>query len=123
MIKLVYCVRRRADLPAQDFYDYWLNQHGPRVRSVAEEIGARRYVQSHTVAPEINQMLQSDRGTAPAYDGITEVWWDSADALMAALSTKEGAAAFAMLGEDEAHLVDFSQCRVFMTEEHEIFNI
>lgn len=123
MIKLVYCARRRPGLAAQEFYDYWLNQHGPRVRSVAEKIGARRYVQSHTVAPEINQMLQSDRGTAPAYDGITEVWWDSADALMAALSTKEGAAAFAMLGEDEAHLVDFSQCRVFMTEEHEIFNI
>ena len=123
MIKLVYCARRRAGLSAQEFYDYWLNQHGPRVRSVAEKIGARRYVQSHTVAPEINQMLQSDRGTAPAYDGITEVWWDSADALMTALSTKEGAAAFAMLGKDEAHLINFSQSRIFMTEEHEIFNI
>ena len=122
MIKLVYCARRRADLPVQEFYDYWLNQHGPRVRAVAEKIGARRYVQSHTIAPEINQMLQGDRGTAPAYDGITEVWWDSADSLMAALSTKEGAAAFAMLGEDEAHLIDFAQSRIFMTEEHEIFN-
>jgi EthD domain len=49
MIKLVYCIRRREDVPEDEFHRYWLDEHGPLVRSVADAIGAVRYVQSHTV--------------------------------------------------------------------------
>ena len=31
MIKLVYCVRRRADVTPEKFYAYWLNQHATRL--------------------------------------------------------------------------------------------
>ena len=41
MIKLVYCIRRRADGTPEEFHRYWLGEHGPLVRSVAEAIGAR----------------------------------------------------------------------------------
>ncbi len=121
MIKLVYCVRRREDVAPRDFYEYWLNQHGPKVRSVQAAIGAVRYVQSHTTAPAMNDMLVASRGLAPAYDGITEVWWNGLADLEAAMQTPAGMAAMAFLIEDEATFVDFSQSRVFMTEEHEIF--
>lgn len=50
MLKLVYCIRRRSDVPPETFHRYWLEQHGPLVRSVASAIGAIRYVQSHTIA-------------------------------------------------------------------------
>ncbi len=121
MIKLVYCVRRRADVDAEKFHTYWLNTHGPKVRGVAADIGAVRYVQSHTVAPEINQMLLESRGLAPAYDGITEVWWEKPDHLVEAMGTDAGRAAMQMLIEDESTFIDFAQSRVFMTEEHPIF--
>ena len=122
MIKLVYCVRRRADVTPEKFYAYWLNQHGPKVAGVAVAIRAVKYIQSHTCAPELNQIFLESRGLAPAYDGITEVWWESADTLKAALMTSAGQAAMNMLIEDESTFIDFTQSRVFMTTEHGIFD-
>ena len=122
MIKLVYCVRRRADVPPAEFYDYWLNQHGPKVAGVAEAIGARRYVQSHTCSADMNDIFEKSRGLAPAYDGITEVWWDSEAELRQGMETPEGQAAAKLLLEDEAKFIDCSNSRVFLTTEHEIFD-
>lgn len=120
MIKLVYCITRRADVSPEEFYRYWLDEHGPKVRSVAKAIGAVRYVQSHTVMPERNRALQDSRGLEPAYDGITEVWYPSGGSREASL--EERAAAAQLLLDDEAKFIDFSRSRVFMTEEHEIFD-
>ena len=122
MIKLVYCLRRRQDVSESDFHSYWLNEHGPKVRGVARSIGALKYVQSHTCAPQLNQLLKESRGLAEAYDGITEVWWESAEAMAAATGSAEGAAGMQLLLEDESTFIDFSQSTVFMTEETEIFN-
>jgi uncharacterized protein (TIGR02118 family) len=122
MIKLVYCLRKRADVPAAEFHRYWLESHGPLVRGFAQAIGARKYIQSHTVLPALNAAFAASRDLAPAYDGITEVWWDDAAALEAGMGTAEGQEAHRRLKEDEAKFIDFSQSRVFMTEEHEIFN-
>jgi uncharacterized protein (TIGR02118 family) len=122
MVKLVYCLRRRADVSPEEFYRYWLDVHGPKVKRVAEVLRARRYVQSHTCAPEMNQMLVASRGLAPAYDGVTEVWWDSLEDAQAGMTTPAGAEAAAMLLKDESHFIDFSQSRVFMTTEHSIFD-
>jgi len=52
MIKIVFCVKRKASVSETEFYNYWLNQHGPLVRSKIEELGIKRYVQSHTKRPE-----------------------------------------------------------------------
>lgn len=121
MIKLVYCIRRRSDVAPEEFSRYWLHVHGPKVKSVAEALRARRYVQSHTCEPELNQAFVASRGLAPPYDGITEVWWDGADDVTAALATPEGRKAAAMLIEDESRFIDFAESRVFMTTEHPIF--
>ena len=122
MIKLVFCVRKRADVSDDEFHKYWLEEHGPLVRRYADAIGARKYIQSHTVEPELNRALEEGRGLSKAYDGITEVWWDSAET-MKALSTPEGLKANEALKEDEAKFIDLSQSRVFMTEEHLIFDL
>src|SRR4029077_14997639 len=87
MVKLVYCIRRRPDVPSEEFHRYWLEEHAALVRSVAEAIGAVRYVQSHTVAPELNAILRESRGSAEPYDGITEIWWESLDALGTSMQT------------------------------------
>ena len=123
MIKLVYCVCRRADVSAEEFHRYWLEEHGPLVRSVAEDMRAVRYVQSHTAMPEVNDAFRAGRGLAEPYDGITEVWWESASELMEGGATDAGREAARLLQEDEANFIDFSRSRVFMTEEHEIFDL
>jgi uncharacterized protein (TIGR02118 family) len=121
MIKLVYCIRKRSDISTEDFYKYWLNNHAPLVKKLASAINAVRYVQSHTTAPELNQSFIENRGLKKPYDGITEVWWNSLEDMMAGYETKEGQEAGLALAEDEAKFIDFAGSSVFMTEEHEIF--
>ena len=121
MIKLVYCLRRRADISPEEFYRYWLNTHGPKVKDAAKKMRAIRYVQSHTCEQEVNQAFADSRGLAPPYDGITEVWWNNIGDLKAAMADGAGAEAMAMLREDESEFIDFSQSRIFMTTEHVIF--
>jgi hypothetical protein len=103
------------------FYRYWLEEYGPLVKSVARAIGASRYVQSHTILPELNETMVVSRGLQAPYDGVTEVWWETMSALEHGMSSREGVTAQTQLIEDEARFIDFSQSRVFMTEEHHIF--
>ncbi len=120
--KLVFCVRKRADLSTEEFLDYWLNRHGPLVRSLWEAgtfPGMLRYVQSHTV-------LDADggrraRGTKAPYDGITEVWMDSELGATDATTRAASAAGGTRLLEDEATFIDFAESCVFVTTEHVIF--
>lgn len=121
MIKLVYTIQRRPDVAAEDFYRYWLTQHAPKVVERQAALGAVRYVQSHTREADLNALLQQSRGLEPPYDGITEVWWNSAEDLRAALETPAGRQAMQDLLEDEATFIDFARSLCFITEEHPIF--
>jgi uncharacterized protein (TIGR02118 family) len=122
VIKLVYCLRKRDDIDDAEFHRYWLEDHAPLVKSFAKAIRARRYVQSHTVLPEVNQTFVDGRGLAEPYEGITEVWWDDADALNAGFGSPEGQEAGRALATDEAKFIDLERSCIFMTEEHEIFD-
>ena len=122
MLKFVYCVRRRPDISPEAFRKYWLENHGPLVRKHAQALRAKKYIQSHTLDSELNKYAQQPRGTKPPYDGITEVWWDKAEDLVAALQSPEGQKANATLAEDEGRFCDLPNCSVFFTEEHTIFD-
>lgn len=122
MIKLVYIVRKRDEIPFRDFSAYWLETHGPLVRGFAKAMRARKYVQSHTVAPETGGTLAQSRGMPPGFDGITEVWWDSVEDLNAGFATPEGREAGRVLTEDEARFIDLKRSHIFLTEEHAIFD-
>ena len=122
MIKLVYCLRKRTEIAPEEFYRYWHDVHGPKVKSVAKVLKGRKYIQSHTCEPEINKALVESRGLEPAYDGITEFWWDDAASVNEVMASPEGQKSMAMLIEDESKFIDFSKSRVFMTTEHVIFD-
>ncbi len=92
MIKLVYCLRKRDDIDPDSFYRYWLEEHGPLVKSVAEAIGASRCVQSHTILPELNEIMITSRGLQAPYDGVTEVRWETISALEHDMSSPGGVA-------------------------------
>ena len=122
MIKLVMVIRRREDLPPEEFHRYWLEQHGPLARGLLEGLGARRYVQTHTGDAGLNAQLAAGRGTAEAFDGLAEIWWDSLDALVTAMSSEEGQRANETLHEDEAKFIDLERSSLFLTEEHLMFD-
>ncbi len=108
MIKLVYCISKKAGLTDQQFFDYWKNVHGP--------IGSR--------IPQLRKLVQSHRLTIPGdkhgpdYDGMAELWFDDAQALMAARQSPEWIASH----EDEANFVDHSKAAYFVSEEHVIMD-
>jgi uncharacterized protein (TIGR02118 family) len=123
MLKLVFCVRRRPEISQADFSDYWLNQHGPLVKSKAKDLNMKKYVQSHTNNFELGNAISSKRNMKlDGFDGITEVWWDDVESLQSALGTEAGQAASLQLAEDEASFIDMEASTVFFTEEHEIFS-
>jgi uncharacterized protein (TIGR02118 family) len=121
MIKMVFCVKRRSTLSQVDFSSYWLDKHGPLVKSQTQDLGIRRYVQSHTQQAEFGNAVSSGRGMKQTgFDGIAELWWDSFESLQAVLSTESGQAASAILAEDEAKFIDMEASTIFFTEEHEV---
>jgi hypothetical protein len=123
--KLVFCVRKRPELSNDDFQRYWLERHGPLVRSLYESgsfPGMLRYVQSHTLFGEPSDRLRASRGSAPAFEGITEVWFDTdkqgGDEAVRDASARAGK----LLFDDESTFIDFANSVVFMTSEHTIFD-
>ena len=118
MVKLVMVIRRREDLPEAEFHRYWREEHGPLARELLTSLGARRYVQTHTLGSELNDALADSRGTAEAYDGLAEVWWDSLDALVVAVGSEQGQKANSRLAEDEARFIDLERSSLFLSEEH-----
>ena len=120
MIKLVFVIRRRKDRSPEEFHRYWLEEHGPLARGLLEGLGARRYVQTHTLDSDLNHALTESRGTMEAYEGVAEVSWDSLDALVATVDSEEGQRANETLAEDEARFIDFERSSLFLTEEHPV---
>ena len=122
MIKLVYCVRKHPDLSDEQFRRYWLEDHGPFVRELADVMRAKRYVQSHTLTTELNEAARGPRGSKEPYDGITEIWWESEQDLLEALAEPAAQEANQKLSEDEGRFVDKANSSLFFTEEHTIFD-
>ena len=120
MIKLTFCLRRLPHLSREEFQRYWLGTHAALVRSHADVLRIRGYVQLHTTTTPLNDALRASRGGPEAYDGVAELWWDSMEDLTAAMSTPEGAAAGASLLEDERRFIDLERSPLWLGQEREI---
>ena len=120
MIKLTFVVRRRDDVEPEEFHRYWRDEHGPLVKSFADVLGIRRYVQTHRLESPANDALRASRNASEPYDGVAELWWDDLDALVAASSSPKGLAAGQELLEDEGRFIDLSRSSLWLNEEVEI---
>lgn len=125
MIRITFCLTKRDELSLEAFQDYWLNKHAPLVKSVADDLRIKKYVQLHTREWAENDGARASRAgslqVSPAiYDGVAELWWDSLEELRAAVSTDEGQRAGVALLKDEAKFIDFSRSPLWYGEEHHI---
>lgn len=118
MIKLVFALRRLPHLSREAFQRYWLEKHGPLARRNLPILGAKRYVQTHTLDTPLNEVVRESRGGQQPYDGLVEVWWESLHALEAAFATPEGMKASEELLEDEKRFIDLGRSAVWFGEEH-----
>ena len=108
MVKLVYCITKRAKLTDEEFFHYWKNIHGPIGARIP---GVRRLVQSQrlTVAGDTRQ---------PDFDGVAELWFDSIEDMLAARKSSQWTASSA----DEANFIDHTRTAYFVSEEHIILD-
>ena len=106
MIKICAFFKRRPDMEVEAFQEYWRSVHGPIAAALP---GLRRYVQSH-VLPGIYRRAE------PVYDGLAELWFESADALKElAASGGDGP-----VRADQAAFMDVSSYVELVTREHVI---
>jgi len=108
MIKLVYCISKKPGMTDAEFFDYWKNVHGPIGSRIP---GLRRLVQSH------RRNVAGDKHS-PDFDGMAELWFDDAEALLATRQSPEWKASH----EDEANFIDHSKVAYFVSEEHVILD-
>ncbi|MBM3730241.1 MAG: EthD family reductase [Actinobacteria bacterium] len=80
MFKAIILLTRGADQTPDDFRRWWLEQHAP----LARRLPGLRGLVFNLVPPNL------DGGTAPLYDGVSELWFDSRDAFDAAYATDLG---------------------------------
>ena len=120
MIKFVMCITRHPSMTREEFQDYWKKKHGPFFMENADAMGAKKYVQSHTLNAPLNEGLRTSRNMLPEYDGVAEVWFESEQALMEGMSSPEGQKLAAELQEDENNFIDHSKSCAFIVEEHEL---
>lgn len=121
MIKMIFCLRRRAELSPAEFQSYWREQHAPLVAEVAPLLRIRRYVQSHSFDdPRLAGPVAARGATVPPYDGVAELYWDSIDDLVAVNDSKEAREAGRRLLEDERTFIDLPQSPLFWVREHHV---
>jgi uncharacterized protein (TIGR02118 family) len=122
MIKMVVNVYRKPGMSKEVFDRRWLVEHGDLVRKHAKAMGFVRYIQSHRLpSAEIDAFAKMRGWDAPS-DGVTEVWWESREAMDKALATPEAQAASQELYEDEQQFVDGARTSAFLSEDSVIFD-
>ena len=106
MVKLIVLIPRRGDMSPEDLQQYLRETHLPLVTRLP---GLRRLV--------VNWALPDPNGPPPAYDAVTEDWFDDPAAMGAALASPEGQAVVA----DGPNYLDLSRVALLVVEEEETF--
>jgi uncharacterized protein (TIGR02118 family) len=119
VIRIVFLLRRRPGLSLDDFHAYWRDQHGPLVAFHQTRLGIQRYTQSHRLDDPLNDAMARARGgMEPPYDGVAELWWESADSLAAATTSEGGRRAGQELLADEAEFIDLPNSPLWLAYEY-----
>jgi len=101
MFKAMILLKRRNDLSAAQFADWWLNQHAP----LARQLPGLREARFNLAEGQDN----------PIADGIAELWFDSEQAFTTAYASPIGQAVAA---DSLAHV---AQRERLLVQEHIVF--
>ena len=118
MIKFIMCCCRHPEMTRRQFQEYWLNNHAPLFQKFADTYRAKKYVQSHTIDSPLNDGLRDSRGMLQEFDGVAEVWFESEQELIDAMSSPEGQEVSAILLQDESKFLDHARSTAFIAQEH-----
>ncbi|MBN9513492.1 MAG: EthD domain-containing protein [Alphaproteobacteria bacterium] len=120
MLKLTFCLRRLPSLSLGEFQDYWLNKHGPLVRSLQPALRISRYVQLHRLDNDWSSGMRAVRRAPEPYDGVAELWWRNDEDYLAGRRDPAAREAGRLLLEDEAKFIDLAASPLWLNREHAI---
>jgi uncharacterized protein (TIGR02118 family) len=106
MIKSFTLGKRKPGLTQEEYLVYLKEKHGPLAAKVIP--GLRKYAQNHPIILS---------GFEPEFDNITEMWWDSVEALQNYLNWRQSEEAKVLI-EDEKKFSDPSKRIRFFALEH-----
>ena len=78
----------------------------------------RSFVSEVLLESPLNEGMRESRRMQPECDGVAEVWFDSEQDLMDAMSSPEGQKLGMDLLEDEKNFIDHSRSSAFIVREH-----
>jgi len=112
MIKLVGMLKRKPGMTSEEFHRYWRERHAPFVQTIPEFTRyVRKYVQSHATA---DQATVPGTNSAPPFDGLAEIWFDSIDDVRNAFSEPRYVSE---IRADELKFLDLPNCLSVIVEE------
>lgn len=117
MIKLTFCLHRKAGMSREAFQTYWYEAHAPLVAKHAKALGIVKYVQSHALTHPFGDATRASRGAPEEYDGIAEIYFESWDSLLTRADDPATAEAGHALLEDERKFIDLSRSPLWFNEE------
>jgi uncharacterized protein (TIGR02118 family) len=105
VIKIMLLLKKREDLSSESFRRHWRETHAPLL---AQLPGLERLVFNYT--------LPGPDGTPPEYDGISENWFTSVEAMQGAFASPAGQAVAA----DSPNFLDLGALRMLVVDEDPI---
>ncbi len=112
MVKFTILLRKRADLSHEEFVHYHKVNHAPLFASLPEvQQHVRRYVQGHTQALDLPGL------PPPAYDGTTELWFDSVEDIGKVFTAESY---MRLIRPDEAKFLDLVGCGFLVLAENPV---
>jgi len=106
MIKVVYCIRRRADLSAHEFQRYWKEVHAPMLLEHSAALRLAAYVQTSPVTSAYSARVERAGVLDAPFDGIAELYWANEQDMRHAFESAEALCLQRRLAEDEVNFVD-----------------
>jgi hypothetical protein len=109
-------MKRRPELSVAEFREYWNSQEFADLANRMKDIvGAVSMIRNLTFNIELNNTLMQERGAEEPYDGIMEVWIESAADLQN-LGNAEAEQLMHDMQTYQEQFVDFQASKRFFTE-------
>jgi hypothetical protein len=114
-VKLMIFSRRNPRLTHREYVEYWSTNHVRVIRSQADFFGlVRRYAQSYIEEGSLRTLSGTSVGDVDPYDGVVQLWFDSADAARRSFSSEGYRTA---ITADEPEFVAVGKSIAFLSRE------
>ena len=117
MIRLITCLKRRADITPGQFREFWkAPEFDDYIERIVAHTGAELSAKNLTLSVAANQLLMQDRGLHEPFDGVLEYWWHDAAHFEALYKDANSKGLLREMQDYQRQFVDISASVSFFTE-------